>query len=243
MLHRSVSSKEHGPHWKRGFDTISTQAPLLMRISPTYQTRFLLAAILLACSVLPLPAQDSVGVSMPSFDSVPVQACKWPVEPPPEAGRTPNPLAPTSWILPLHLRPDEDSADTSPNVRRWYSPDSSSWLATARGSTRRFASGLGIWMYLVTRFHDESGDEFLHVGCNDCLQVEDSRCHEILQGHRFYAAWGRYYGPWRSPDYQALAAFELGPDDWLVIWGGGAAIQAREYALRVIRSVRYRHTE
>ncbi len=206
-----------------------------------------LFGFLMLCAGAPSQAQDSASVRrtvLPVLDGIPIQECHWVANRNLKGSREAVGVADATWVFPTPMALVEDTLRRTPTSRRWESRNAKAWLSIERGpvgGASDLAFGFGPWPSLVTSFYYVGAeDEIFSISVSHGTPIT-SRCHEIIQGRRMYAAWGgaTSVSEMTRTHYQSFAAFELGPNDWLVIWGGGRTPQKSADVQGVIRSIRF----
>ena len=210
-------------------------------------SRSLLSVCLLS-AIVPGPTsaqeRDSLRVVVPVIDTLTMDRCSWTYLPVAKGQRVPLGLADATWLFPSGSTLVEDRSTRSAPARTWVNVDTTFWLHAERGPLARHNTIeflFGPWTSLVTQFYYESDkDNPFSIGCSHCTEILN-RCFGVVQDRLLIMAWGG--GPavseYTRTDYQTFAAFELGTDDWLVVWGGGRTPEASVTVRSLIHSVRF----
>ncbi len=185
---------------------------------------------------------DSLRLIVPVIDTATMDRCSWADLPVAQGRREPIVLADATWVLPAVKGLTERSSSRSLPARAWTNADTTFWLQAERGplahhDTSEFS--FGPWTMLATTFYFEGDkDNLISIGCTHCTEIT-ARCHSLVQDRVLIVAWGG--GPaiseYTRTAYQSFAAFELGKDDWLVIWGGGRRPEASAQIRLLVHSV------
>jgi hypothetical protein len=213
---------------------------------PMIRKSLFLVYLLWISSLRPATAQevDSLRLIVPVIDTATMDRCSWADLPGAEGRREPILLADATWVLPAVKGLTEGSSSRSLPSRAWVNADTTFWLQAERGPLARHPSSdfsFGPWTKLATTFYFEGDKEnLISISCTHCTEITD-RCHSLVQGRVLIVAWGG--GPaiskYTRTAYQSFAAFELGKDDWLVIWGGGRRPEANAQVRSLVHSVHF----